>query len=227
MNKSIISGVDTHTHVPKDKFVLCPPFPDSIKIEITSRCNNRCEYCLTWKSTRNVGDMDKKFLYRILQEAKDIGVKEIGLFLLGEPFLIKALPEYIDYAKNKVGIEYIFVTTNGSLCNPDNLKNVIDAGLDSLKFSMNSGTKESYKKMHGRDFFDKIIDNIKWLSQYKKDNNLQKPRTCVSSIYVDARKEELEALKEMISPYIDEFYYLPLYNQGGMLVTRTLRLLVT
>jgi len=213
--KSIPEKVDDHTHVPKERFVLYPPFPDAIKIEITGRCNYKCSFCAQSKNLRSIGDMDRNFLYRILWEAKSIGVKEIGLFLLGESFLVKDLPEYIKYAKEVVGIEYVFITTNGYLCTPDRLIPVIKAGLDSLKFSMNAGEKERYKKMHGVDGFNKVINNIKWLHGYLKENNITSLRTCVSSIFTEELKEELDKLKEEISPYVDDHYYLPLYNQAG------------
>lgn len=214
---SIIEHIDRHYVL--ENLTPAPPFPDSIKIEITSRCNYRCKYCRSWRPGREVGDMDEGFLYRILKEAKSIGVKEIGLFLLGEPFLVDALPEYIRYAKEEVGIEYVFVTTNGSLCTPERLTAVIDAGLDSLKFSVNAGTRESYADIHGVDMFDQVVNNIEWLSKYMSDNHFKKPATAVSSILAGDLKEELDSFRERISPLVDETYYLPLYNQGGHIQT--------
>ena len=84
MAKTIMEKIDQHTNVPEEKLVLHPPFPDAIKIEITGRCNYNCSFCATKRSLRKIGDIDRNFLYRILWEAKSIGVKEIGMFLLGE-----------------------------------------------------------------------------------------------------------------------------------------------
>ncbi len=207
--------IDEHTHLVKDKLILKPPFPDAIKIEVTARCNYNCSFCAQQRSLREIGDMDRNFLYRILWEAKSIGVKEIGMFLLGESFLLKNLSEYIKYAKKVVGIKYVFITTNGSLCAPEKMIPVISAGLDSIKISVNAGERGRYKEMHGVDMFDKVIKNIKWLYKYKKDNNIKRLRTCVSSIFIDKYKEELDDFSEYISPYVDDFYYLPLYNQAG------------
>ena len=215
MIKSIAGKVDEHTHVQKEKLILYPPFPDAIKIEITGRCNFNCSFCAQKSSLRKIGDIDKNFLYRVLWEAKSIGVKEIGMFLLGESFLVKELPEYIKYAKEEVGIEYVFITTNGSLCTSERMESVIESGLDSIKFSINAGTKERYKKMHGVNCFEKVFSNIKWLSNFLKKNNITSLRTCVSSIFIPEYKEELEELEKMIIPYVDEFYFLPLYNQAG------------
>jgi len=207
--------VDAHTHVPKEKFILTPPFPDAIKIELTSYCNYNCSFCASKRNLRPMGNITPDFLYRILREAKSIGVREIGMFLLGESFLVKALPDYIRYAKQEVKMEYVFITTNGFFCTPDRMIPVIEAGLDSIKFSINAGTRERYKEMHGVDGFDQVIENIKQLSFYLREHNLKKPRTCVSAIYIDQYKEELEDLKRMVLNYVDDFYYLPLYNQAG------------
>lgn len=215
MSNTIPEKIDQHSHMSKEKITLYPPFPDAIKIEITGRCNYKCSFCAQNSSLREIGDINRNFLYRILWEAKSIGVKEIGMFLLGESFLVDELAEYIKYAKEVVGIEYVFITTNGSLCTEKRMIPIIKSGLDSLKFSMNAGEKQRYKKMHGIDLFDKVIDNIKWVDNYKKENNLKTPRTCVSSIFINKYKNELDNFKEYISQYVDDFYYLPLYNQAG------------
>ncbi len=215
MVKSIAQKIDEHTHVPKEKLVLYPPFPDAIKIEITGRCNYNCSFCAQKSSLRKIGDIDRNFLYRILWEAKSIGVKEIGMFLLGESFLVKELSEYIKYAKKVVGIEYVFITTNGSLCNPERMIPVIEAGLDSIKFSINAGTREKYKEIHCCDKFEDIISNVKWIHEYKKLNNIDSLRTCISSIFIQKNEKELLKFEEDMEQYVDDFYFLPLYNQAG------------
>jgi MoaA/NifB/PqqE/SkfB family radical SAM enzyme len=212
---SIAERVDEHTHVPKERLVPKPPFPDAIKIELTSYCNLKCSYCASQFKLRPQGEIDELFLKEILKQGKTVGVKEIGMFLLGESFLVKKLPEYIRYAKEEAGIEYVFLTTNGTLCTQDRLAPVIDAGLDSLKFSVNAGSPERYAEMHGVDCFDMVVANIKNMREYMDKHNLKNPRTCISSIFDEEYENELESFRAMIMPYIDEFYYLPLYNQAG------------
>ena len=211
---SITDRIDSHTHVSSDRLVPKPSFPDTIKIEITSRCNFRCGYCAAGQHLRPVGDMNQEFLFRILHEAKSIGVREIGMFLLGESFLVKELPAYIRYAKEKAGIEYVFLTTNGSLCSPQRLEAVIDAGLDSLKFSINAGTPEKYKEMHGVDCFAKVMKNLKWLGERRRKPGCSL-KMSVSSIFIEEDKSDLEKLRETVLQYVDDFYFLPYYNQAG------------
>jgi len=64
--------------VPIQKLIKYPPFPKSIKIELTSFCNYRCAYCATNRTLRPKGTMNKEFFLRIIKEAKNIGVEEIG-----------------------------------------------------------------------------------------------------------------------------------------------------
>lgn len=213
--KTIPEKIDAHTHIPSEKLILKPPFPDSIKIEITSRCNFNCSFCAVRTSKRMKGDINKEFLYKTLKEAKQIGVKEIGMFLLGESMLVPKLAEYIRYAKQYVGIDYVFLTTNGFLCTLDKLERLVAAGLDSIKFSVNAPTADQYHVMHGIDGFNKVVANIREFAEWRQKNNITSIRTCVSSIRGEKEYPDAKIFREMISQYVDDFYYLPLYNQAG------------
>jgi len=211
---NIIDRVDASTHVSQERFTCKPPFPRSVKVEITSACNYRCSFCATKSSTRKHGVMDIVFYRDLMKKLVIDGVEEVGVFLLGESFLVKNIDEYIRIAK-ECGIKYVFITTNGSLCKEDIMKRVIEAGLDSIKFSVNAGERDRYAKMHGVDAFDEVVDNIIKLSRYLKSNNISRLKTAVSSIYMDKFSGELESFREMILKYVDCFYYLPMYSQGG------------
>ena len=197
----------------KTNFLEKPNFPKAIKIEVTSRCNYSCQYCAHRLKLRKDGDIDPNFFKKIVNEAKNLGVKEIGLFGLGESTLNKKLPDYIKYTKD-LGIPYVFLTTNGSVCSKNYLLKLIKSGLDSIKFSINAYNKEDYKINHGQNNFNKIIERVSWLYNYKKENNL-KLNVCISSIYDKKKIKEAENFKNTIKHIVDDFYFLPLYNQGG------------
>ena len=81
--------------------------------------------------------------------------------------MTKNLQDYIFEAK-KLGIKRVYITTNGALANIDKVIKCIEAGLDSIKFSINAGTKESYKLIHGQDDFEKVFNNLNAIFDYKK-----------------------------------------------------------
>ena len=95
-------------NIPKEYLSITPPVPKSVKIEITSRCDLKCYFCVVAYKKRVKGHINKDLLYRILNEIKEAGVKEVGLFWLGEPFLNDELPDYVAYAKI-IGIPYVLL----------------------------------------------------------------------------------------------------------------------
>jgi len=86
---------------------------------------------------RKVGQMKPEMVESALRQAYELGTREVGFYATGEPFIVKELPEYIKMAKD-IGYTYTYLTSNGSLAIPEKIRAVIDAGLDSIKFSINA-----------------------------------------------------------------------------------------
>jgi hypothetical protein len=149
------------------------------------------------------GDIDHVFLKRILHEAYGMGVRQVGLYTIGEMFLCKDIITHIKNAK-EAGFEYIYADTNGALADRKNLEAVITAGLDSIKFSINAGKKETYKKIHGQDKFETVIENLRICYELKQQLN-QKMKIFVSFVVTKENEDEIELLREMVEPYINEY----------------------
>ena len=82
-------------------------FPDNALIELSNACNHLCVFCNNPRMKRKVNTLDKNIYTRFLVEAYQSGLREIGLYATGEPFLTKDISWYIKEAKKK-GIERIF-----------------------------------------------------------------------------------------------------------------------
>jgi len=196
----------------KAKYVLDPEFPYEIFVDISSLCNHTCVFCSN-SIIKRKNTMEPSIVRRVLKEAFDNGTRSVGLYGIGEPFLVKKLDEYVAYARG-IGYEYIFLTTNGSLATPDRVKKVLDSGLNSIKFSISAGTRQSYKKIHGKDDFDTVLENLIWVYEYRKKSKLNY-RIYVTMVYTDETKHEIELLKNLVCPYIDEWDPHLLTNQCG------------
>jgi molybdenum cofactor biosynthesis enzyme MoaA len=158
---------------------IVPIFPAKrMKVEVSNYCNHDCIFCGRNKMEKKGGYIDDGFFARIMREAFSEGVREVGLFIKGEPFTDRKLAERIAIVK-QIGYEYIYVTTNGSLVSPKRLKSAIDAGLDSIKFSINATNRDDYLKIHGRDDFDKVIENIKYTRRYRDISKMKYNMTLV------------------------------------------------
>jgi len=213
----ITDRIDAITRIDSEYLGASIPAPRSVKIELTGRCNFSCAFCARGQNLRDVADIDKGFFKRILQEMRDEGVEEIGLFYLGESFMVPWLPEAIEYAKD-IGFPYVFLTTNGSLASPKKVKACMEAGLDSLKFSYNYADGDQLKEIAKvkTSYFDKIVVNMIESRRIRDEGN-HKCGLYASYIEYDGDQQErmLDAVTE-IEPYMDEVYALPLYNQASL-----------
>ena len=194
------------------EYSVNPPFPREIFIDLTSFCNHSCIFCSNSKLKQR-HTMKPDMVKRVLQEAYENGTRDAGFYATGESFLVNKLHEHVAEAK-KIGYEYLFITTNGALATPERAKPVLDAGLSSIKFSISAGTRESYKRIHGKDDFDKVLRNLKWISEYRKQSGLDY-LIYVTMVYTDSTEQEIDLIRELVQPYIDEWDPHLLTNQCG------------
>lgn len=117
--------------------------PKNMLLEVTNICNDCCIFCANQKSTRKRGFIEKELAKKILKEAYELGTRDVGFYATGEPLVNKDLEEYIRYAK-ELGYKYTYITTNGALMDKERAKSIIDAGIDSVKFSINASNKKDY-----------------------------------------------------------------------------------
>lgn len=180
-----------------------------LQLEVTNACNHQCIFCPNKDSERERRMMDFDFAKRMIAEGAEFMGKnaKICFHMNGEPLLYTRLFELIQYAREK-SYSYIFLTTNGSRATGEALKKLFDHGLNSIKFSINAGTRETYRNIHGRDDFDNVIQAVKFSSRYRKENNMSY-KIFVSCVGIKQNKGELKLLKELLAPYADEilFYY--------------------
>lgn len=216
---SITKRIDAITEIPEEYAVEAPPAPKSVKIELTGRCNFNCNFCAHSQRLREVGDMSKIFYERIVTRMRMAGVEELGLFYLGESFLCSWLPEAIRYAKDVARYPYVFLTTNGSLSNQSKVVACMEAGLDSLKFSLNYANEDQFKEIARvkPKYFHNILSNLKDAFEARNKNGF---KTRIYASYIEYDGEQGERMQEYIEnakPYCDEIYALPLYNQAALI----------
>ena len=187
--------------------------PKSVKIEISSKCNLKCDFCYNSKSDRHnfMSFEDFKF---IIRQIKDIGVKQVGLLLSGEPTLNPYLVDMINYGKD-IGIPYIFITTNGILVKDELANNIANSKLDSLKWSINHYTSDSFLKHTGIDGFNQVVENIK--NFYKINRNINLYASTVVKDLNNINEELKNFINKNVMPYVKEHYYFEENNQGGLI----------
>jgi radical SAM protein with 4Fe4S-binding SPASM domain len=197
------------------------PAPRAVKIELTSQCNYRCGFCAHRLRMKSRGEMDFGLYKRLVGQMVDAGVEELGMFYIGESFMCDWLPEAIAYAKQR-GIQYVFLTTNGSLATPDKVKQCMAAGLDSLKFSMNNADEQQFVEIAAvkPKLFRASIKNLKAAKKIRDEGGFRCGLYASSIQYDGAQQKRMLALVDEIRPYVDEHYWLPLYSMGSLSTQR-------
>lgn len=195
-------------------YSLEPPFPKSnFLMELSNVCNHSCIFCAHQKMQRKVGKMDKEKAFDILQQAYDLGTREVGFYATGEPFLVPDLSDYIAKAK-EIGYTYVYLTSNGSVATPDKIRAVIDAGLDSIKFSINAPQRRLYEFIHGRDDFDKVMEHLRYLNQYREESG-KNFKIYITGILTRFTENLKDKYYEVFEGLTDQIVFKYVYNQGG------------
>ncbi len=199
----------------KDK-PLYPDFPKkNLLIEISNYCNSSCIFCANRKMTRKKKEINPMFLKRILKEAYELGAREVGFYTTGEPLLNKNLEYYISLAK-KIGYQYIYITTNGILANIDRMKKLINAGLNSIKFSINAINENEYKFVHGISAYNIVMNNLTDLYNYKKESLIEF-NVYVSYVATRYTEYDNDVIVSNFSDKCDKVIIVNARNQSGMM----------
>lgn len=192
---------------------LTPNYPlKGLHIELSNVCNHRCLFCANRKMSRKKGFMEESFLKRILQEAYEEGFREVGYYANGEPFVSPELDKYIGWAK-QIGYSYVYIDTNGGV-EFDKIKKAIDAGLDSIKFSINGTDPDNYKLIHGRDDFARAMENLKKTYDYKKRLN-RSLNVYVSIAVTRYIEDSVDQFADYCRQYCDDLVTNSVIEMGG------------
>lgn len=212
MNNKLINRINDRK---KETFTLYPEFPKkNLLIELSNCCNYKCIFCANRKMTRKIGFMDFELLTRVLKDCYLLGSREVGFYTTGEPLVYKQIFDAIALAKS-IGFTYIYITTNGYLCNLETFKKLVDSGLDSIKFSINALDKCSYRFIHGRDGYDKVINNLKDVYDYKL-KYAQKVNVFVSYIATTFTSQPSQMIKQHFEGICDDVAVINVRNQSGL-----------
>ena len=166
--------------------------PVCLYLEVTNRCNLLCTTCpRTYVELEPPADMSWELFTRIVDQAPD--AKRAVLHGVGEPLLVKKLPQMVRYLKDR-GV-YVLFNTNGTLLNRKNGRALIDSGLDELRVSLDASNRESYRAIRGKDYFDRILQNVRAFRNMQDAGGDGKPRV---SAWLTGLKETLPDLTAFV-----------------------------
>lgn len=133
--------------------------PKYIQIETTIICNASCWFCPQKKATRTPKKMEDRIWKKIVDDTRGLGIT-YRPFLLNEPFVDKRMPEIVRYIKQDPTAKVEF-NSNGEALTPSRSDEIIEAGVDLIKFSVDGIRRETFDESRGINF-DKVYQNVEY-----------------------------------------------------------------
>jgi MoaA/NifB/PqqE/SkfB family radical SAM enzyme len=161
---------------------------------------------------RSKGFMPPELGKKAIQEAAQLGIREVALFTTGEPLLYKYLDELIIEAKNRN--LYCYLSSNGLLLEKTVAEMLCTTGLDSFKFSIDASNKQEYESIRINGSFNRLINNVQLLK--KTRDNLQSPLKIIcAAIAISPDQKWIKNFQKLFGPLCDSVLISELSNLGG------------
>lgn len=169
-------------------------FPLFLQLDISQNCNLRCPQCMIGNPEYlpeyyNDEIVDFELYKKIIDEASSFNCPSLSVQGNNEPLLWPDFEKYIQYAREKGFID-IMINSNATLLTPKRVPSLLNCGLTRLRFSIDAATSSTYEKIRVGGNFNRVIDNINYLLEYKKLNNITLPLIGVSFVKQAANEHE-------------------------------------
>jgi radical SAM protein with 4Fe4S-binding SPASM domain len=166
--------------------------PVCLYLETTNRCNLLCTTCpRTYAELEPEADMSWELFTRIVDQVPNIA--RVVLHGVGEPMLVKDLPRMIRYLKARGA--YVLFNTNGTVLTPKKGRELCDTGLDELRVSLDAANARTFLQVRGKDYFSRIVRNVKAFTEMQLREGLAKPRV---SLWLTGLKETIAQLPDFV-----------------------------
>lgn len=166
-----------------------------VNVELTSRCNLKCRTCIrnAWEETQ--GDMTSETFARLLESLKNLPSRPDVFFGgFGEPLLMPDIAGMV--AKTKAVAGKVELITNGMLLTEQLSRDLSQAGLDTIWFSLDGATPEHYDDVRLGAALPLVLENIKRLA-YMHHEIARTPKIGISFVAMRKNIADLPALIRM------------------------------
>jgi len=148
----------------------CKDVPQVIIIEPTNICNLKCSCCPQGNSNegREKGFMSKEMFTKILNNI-DLPIKEISLYLHGEPMLNKDLDFFVGQIEPLKGV-IATIFSNGYNIDMQLLKKILTYKKVLFSFSMDISSKKWYEQIRQPAKYEKAIEFLQEIDAVFAEN---------------------------------------------------------
>ncbi len=192
--------------------------PLNIALEPTLKCNSDCFMCNRNFSRAATKKAESFLSWETFNKVRPLFkyTRSILFGGFGESLLH---PEYIPMLKEmKKEARFVFTYTNAIQMNKETGRALVDAGMDRICVSIGGASRATYKKIRGVDKYDRVIENLKLIRDYKKKIGTAKPAVFLEVVAVNSVLSEMTALIELARELeVQEVSFTHIVAQGEAL----------
>lgn len=213
INYNIISGSNWLAMMLKEhKDIVIKP--TKLRIDICTLCQIDCADCYMRKGNYGsvgAGYMTFKQFKRVVDDAPYI--KEIEISNSGEPLLNPDLVKILEYSYNNNIKITIGNGTNFNTASNELLEALVKYNVRNVLMSIDGASQETYAKYRRKGNFNKIIENIKKVNEYKEKYNSDYPKMIYKCILFTHNEHEIEKVIELANELKCEVRFWPPWSK--------------
>lgn len=168
--------------------------PVFANIEITTRCNLSCRFCMRTRLGIRGKDMDFDLFCRILERLPH--AYRITLVGLGEPLLHPRIIDFVDWIK--ASGRWAGLVTNAHQLTPSLSQSLIAAGLDSIVFSMDAPDQAMAGRLRAGMDMERVLAHIKAFIRQENHSGRQLSKAVFTALSMPSL-DRLPGLVDLVS----------------------------
>jgi len=179
------------------RFPRLAPYPRYIEMEVITVCNRKCILCEhTYWNEENRHLSFEEFKHIVDQFPK---LKWTNLTGEGSAFLNRDYIKMIRYLKEK-DIPVYLVDHLDSI-DKETARELVEIGVDGIYVSIDGATKETYEKIKVGCNFDRMVQNLNYFLELKKEMKSPIPVFCFRLVVNTLNVHEMPQFIELVSSF--------------------------
>ncbi len=186
--------------------------PRFIQMETVTKCNAKCEFCPQNEIVRDPARMPAETWKKIVDDTRGLGIT-YRPFLTNEPFVDNRMPEIVRYIKQNDPTAKVEFNTNGELVTEQMAEDLLAAGVDIMRFSIDGLSRETYEPSRLGVNYDRVMERTqRFLELWDQGGYRDQVFTEVRMIEVPENRHEIQAYRDFWGPKCSEVLITQLYQ---------------
>lgn len=186
--------------------------PRYIQLETVTVCPAKCPFCPQHEIRRDPPRMPDATWQRIVEQTRGLGIT-YRPFLTNEPFVDKRQPAITRFIKRGDPTARVEYNTNAALLTERLSRELLDAGLDIMRFSIDGFSPQTYGPSRvGLDYEQVKANATRFLELWDSGGYRASTWTEVRMIEVPENRHEIDAYRAYWGPRCSEVCVTELYQ---------------